>query len=300
VSKSKRRISSTQRDKIAIARAKALKAAGILSKQTKLHGGRYISRGVLNKVRQYEATADLGYKAYPVSKEIAKAAKERGFQVVAGTRVIGPKSSTFKKRLAEGQLTGVRPVKGGMMEEVILPHTIYDMRSLVEQLRDTGIDTLKLPGEQFAFKYHGAESYRAFMNSQQLLDYLQHYKSFRDVASAKPEDLQEEFDAFTVFRLHPNDVSKNLRGVTQRKADKKRRMKEAVERGEYLGQPRRGKTYAEKMEALHPLRANNLRKKSAARALAKRQEIMADPVKYAEYKAKAAARSKASRERKKK
>ena len=299
MAKNSRKPSAAQRDKSNIERAKILKKAGILSKQAKLHSGSYISKEVLRKVRQYQSSADLGYKAVKVSKATAQAAKERGYQVVAGNKIIGPATPTFRNRLKKGELTGVRPVKGGMMEEVILPHSVYDMRSLAEQL-ESGIDTLKMPNEQFAFKYHGNESYRAFMNSQQLLDYLRHYKGLSYMnGSQKPEDLQEEFEALTIFRMHPNDVTKNIRGPQRRVQDRKRERMQAIKDGTYVAKPHKGKSRAERLAAMHPMRQRKFLEREAARDRARRDAIAADPAKAKAYKEAAKARAKRSRDAKK-
>ena len=274
--KNKRRIASAQRDKIAIQVAKELKKAGILSKQANLHSGKYISRSVLAKVKEYRAAADLGYKAVTVSKATAKAAKERGYQVVQGNRIIGPATPQFRNRLKAGALTGVKPVRGGLMEEVTLPHTVMDMHSLVAQLED-GIDTLKLSDEYFAFKYKGAESYRAFPTTEALLEYLKHYKGiFSPNGSLKAEDLQEEFDALTIFRLHRHDIRANIRGPG-------RRPKTVSSR------PR--KSLGEKLANMHPDRAERIRKKMAAKSAAQRAARAADPVALEKYKEKARTRA---------
>lgn len=203
---------------------------------------------MLKKVREYEAVANLGYKAIPVSKEIARAAKERGYYVVASNKIIGPNAQTFKSRLKQGIITGVRPVKGGMMEEVSLPHTVMDMQSLVAQLQE-GIDTLKMPEEHFAFKYHGNESYRTFMGSRELIEYMMHYRGIFDHAgSLKAEDLQEEFAEFKIFRLHPSTIRQNIPGPTFRRKRAEQKRREAIARGEAV--PKRGKTWAERMEAM--------------------------------------------------
>lgn len=277
MSKNKRKISSAQRDRIAIEVAKELKKAGILSKQAKLHSGKYISRGVLAKVKEYRAAADLGYKAVTVSKATARAAKERGYQVVQGNKIIGPATPQFRNRLKAGALTGVKPVRGGLMEEVTLPHTVMDMHSLVAQLEE-GIDTLKLPDEYFAFKYKGAESYRAFPTTEQLLEYLKHYKGiFSPNGSLKAEDLQEEFDALTIFRLHRHDIRANIRGPGRRP------------KTPYTNRNR--KSLSEKLATMHPDRAERLRKKIAEKSAVARKARAADPVALEAYREKARARA---------
>ncbi len=298
MAKSKRKISSTQRDKYYIDRAKYLKKAGIISKRADLHSGRFISAGVLKKVREYEASAHLGYKAYAAPKSVVKAAKERGFVTVGGTKIVGPATPTFRRRIETGELTGVRPIKGGMMEEVVMPHTVYDMRSLVEQLKE-GIDTLKLPNEQFAIKYKGYESYRAFMNTQQLLDYLQHYRGFEQASSLKPEEMAEEFQNLSILRIHPADVRRLIRGPQRRKEDWKRDRMERIARGEYVGtKPRKSKSRMEKAAAMHPMNAKRYLEKMAAKDAAKRAS-MSDADRSA-YRERAKLRARKSRENAKK
>lgn len=298
MAKSKRKISSTQRDKYWINRAKELKKAGIISARANLHSGRYISAGVLKKAREYEASAHLGYKAYSAPKAIVKAARERGFITVGGTKIVGPKTPTFAKRVSSGELTGVRPIKGGMMEEVVMPHTVYDMRSLVEQLKE-GIDTLKLPSEQFAIKYKGYESYRAFMNTQQLLDYLQHYRGFEQASSLKPEEMAEEFQNLSILRIHPADVERLIRSPMQRKEDRKIDRMERIARGEYVGtKTRKSKSRLEKAALMRPWQAERYLAKMAAKDKAKREK-MSDADRAA-YKERARMRAKKSRDNAKK
>jgi hypothetical protein len=297
VAKYKRKPSAAQRDKTNILIAKILKEKGVISKQAKLHSGRYISKEVLRKVRQYENIARLDYTTVKVNKETAKAAKERGFEVVNGNRIVGPKSTKFRNRLMSGELTGVKPVKGGYMEEVILPHSIFDMRGLIEQLQE-GIDTLKLPNEQFAFKYRGNESYRSFMNSQQLLDYLLHYKGIETaINSNRAEDLQEEFDAITIFRLHPNEVGKLIPNQKQRNERSRKRRAEAIREGRLIV---KRKSYSDYLEKIGERRANMLREKEAERQRKFREALQADPKRLAEYRAKAVERSRKSKQSRKK
>lgn len=300
MAKNKRKISASQRDKLNIERAKILKKAGIISKRANLHSGAYISRGVLKKVRAYENLANLNYKAYTAPKSVVKAAQERGYQTIGGTKIVGPKTAQFRKRIATGVVAGLKPVKGGYMEEVILPHTVFDIRSLTEQL-EQGIDSLKLQNEYFAIKYKGNESYRAFPTTRLLLEHLRHYNGFQLAATMKPEELQEEFDALTIFRLHRNDETRLLRNVRQRKEDRKRERMEAIARGEYVGTPVRRKTIsrAEKAERMHPAMAKTYLARMARSDAKKRAKIEADPVKLQAYREAAKKRAKASRERKK-
>lgn len=252
--------------------AKILKERGIISKQAKLHGGHFISRGVLNKVREYENAARLGYKAVPVSRAVARAAQERGYQVVQGNRIIGPSTPQFRNRLKSGLLTGVKPVKGGYMEEVTLPHNVYDMRTLVEQLQ-SGIDTLKMPDEQFAFKYKGHESYRAFMNSEDMLEKLMQYKPI--IGALSGETLEDEFQNLVIFRLHRNDISRVMISEKARKAAARKRNPRKRKNSKLLD---RVAVAQVNRDAILAERAKN----KAARKL---DNIRNDPVRFEKYKA---------------
>jgi hypothetical protein len=168
-----------------------------------------------------------------------------------------------------------------------------DMYALVEQL-ETGIDTYKMPHEQFAFKFFGNESYRAFRDSADLLEYLKHYKSiFAPNGSLKAEDLQDEFDNLSIFRLHPNDISYNIRGRTVREKQKKERRA----RGESRGYQRR--SLSDKLNEMDENRAKRIRAKMAKRSQEQREKRAADPAKYEEYKAKARERAARSYDKRK-
>lgn len=294
MAKSKRKPSAAQRDKRNIEIARLLKKSGIISKQANLHSGAYISRDVLAKVKKYEDFARLNYGTVKVKNDVAKAAKERGYQVVQGNRIVGPKEAGFRNRLKKGEITGLKPVKGGYMEEIMLPHTVYDMQTLVEQL-EQGIDTYKLPGEQFAFKYKGAESYRAFRDTNDLLNYLSHYKGIRDLGSGvRPEDLQEEFDALTLFRLHPRAISLNIPSASKRRERRAEIRAEKIRNGEYVTR-RKTKSRFDMSER----ELKRARKKDKEREALRLEKRLQNPEALAKYREAAKNRAKASRERRK-
>lgn len=269
MAKSKRKPSAAQRDKSNIDLAKKLKASGIISKQAKLHSGSYISKEVLRKVRQFENIARLNYGAVKVKKEVAERAKLSGYVVIGGNKIVGPKTQEFKKRIKDNVETGIKPIKGGYMEEIKLPHSIYDLQTLIQNLGEGGLDSLKLKNEQFAFKYKGNESWRGFPNSKALLEYLLHYKNIDLALSSKPEDMQEEFDSLSIFRLHPNDTDRVIPGVKEReirsRANRKKR-----------NRPSRRDRLSDLQ--LHRVReADRLKKEKA------RERIANDPARYEKY-----------------
>lgn len=280
MAKNRRKPSSAQRDKSNIALAKKLKQSGIISKQAKLHSGAYISKEVLAKVRKYKDAANLNYGTVKVSKKKAEQLKERGYEIVQGNRVIGPKTNTFRARLKSDKITGVKPVKGGYMEEVFMPNTMYEIRSLIDTLKD-GIDSLKLPNEHFAFTYHGHESYRTFKDSNEMAEYLMRYQSI-DSAFDDPLKALEAFNGLAIFRLHPADTANVIPGATARR--KRANMNRSKNRPARQTRPR---------EELSILQQKRLRDREREKAARKRERIRKDPIAYENYKAK-------ERERKKK
>lgn len=223
MAKHRRKPSASQRSKFTIDVAKYLKQAGIISKKANLHSGRYVSRGVLAKVRKHITSARLGYRAVKVPVKVAQAAKERGFQTIGGNKIIGPNEPRFRNRLKKGLLTGVVPVKGGMIEEVDLPHSIMDMQTLVETLGN-GISDLKMPNEQFAFRYYGHHSLGVFRDSQHLLSRLQEYYSiFSQSGELRSQDMTEEFQNLVILRVHREDADTYFPGGPDRRPKPKRK-----------------------------------------------------------------------------
>jgi hypothetical protein len=286
MAKLKRRPSKSQRDKLAISTAKVLKQKGILSKQTKLHGGKYISPGVLRKVQEYQHAARPHYTAVKVSKPVAKAAKEQGYQVANG-RVLVPRDHEFIKRVKRGELAGVKPVKGGFMSEVMLPFDARNYDELLQLLRTENLDDLKLPQERFAFKVGGTEgspmgmSYRSFGNGAEIARYLEHYKPDVFITGLK------------FFRMHPEDERQFIIGRTAREKYRRAHRTPGDRREGSKGQ------YARRMERLertNPKKAEKIRKENAARSRALYEKQKTNP----EYMEKARKRALESYRRRKK
>ena len=282
MAKSKRKIYSTQRDKEAIEIAKILKRKGVLSKQTKLHGGKYISRAALSKVRKYWFAASDDYKVVEVSKETVKKAREQDYISFSGNKLLVPSDKRFIKRLKSGQLSGVRPIKGGTMQEVHIPFTGSNVQDLVWKLQNDDLDDLKLPDEQFAFTItdesgRGGMSLRAFPTATGMKDYLQYYR----------HDLPTS--AIKFFRLKTEDIPLLIKGPERRRKDRistqqDRRSKARV---------RKPWHYPENMPAN---RAKMFREAQNKRQQERRERLAKDPAKLQELRDKAKERSKKWRE----
>lgn len=260
MAKSKRKVSTKQRDPFAVQTAKILKRKGVLAKTTKLHGGKFVSRAVLKKVAEFKHVAHsthggkAAYTALKVPKEFAKRAREEGYQVVGGNRVIVPAEHDFIARVRRearkgptGGISGIRPVKGGHLSEVTLPFTPQNSAQLMDWLATGNLDDLKLEHEMFSFTFFGSTSKRAFLDAKQMRQYLEHYKQ------------DEVMKALKIFRLHPEDQEKFI--SYERVSVKRPREGRQDARGDY-----RRATYAEKMARMErnsPGKYNRIKREQA-------------------------------------
>lgn len=267
MAKNKRKPSAAQRDKYSIEIAKILKKKGILSKSAKLHGGRFISRGVLAKVKELQFVAKPDYRALTVPRSFAKRAKEEGYQVVQGNKIIVPKDHDFIKRIKSGMIGGVRPVKGGEMIEVTLPFTADNIQGLIGKLQRGDLEDLKLPNESLAFSFHGNMSRRSFPTMARMREYLEHYK----------QDTQMK--ALKFFRLNPSDEEYF---IYDREYREQRRKENAAKNTSQDRRGRGARTYSERMAFLDrvaPARAEKIRKANAEKYKKRMARLAADPAK---------------------
>lgn len=264
MSKRKRNISQAQRDKLAIETAKILKRKGILSKQTKLHGGKYISRSVLKKTIEYQSYAAPGYTALPVKKDVAKAAKAEGY-VVSNGRIIAPRDHDFIKRIKAGALSGVKPVPGGTMAEITIPFTARNMRELVDMIESGNLDALKLPSEMYAFSIGDNMSFRAFGSVREMRNKFLEYNPEINISAIK------------LFRMHPDDQADFIPSLRQRKLMYKQRQRspESIARSNQRRSER-----LERMARLFPARYELMMKAKREKSAKKYARVKADPAKY--------------------
>ena len=290
MSKRKAKVASTQRDKYAIEVAKYLKKAGILSKQANLHSGKYISKGVLKKARENEQAYRMGLRAHKAPKELVAKAKEKGFLTIAGTKIIGPATRSFPARIKEGLVTGVKAIKGGILEQVILASGPLNIQQTLNKI-SAGIDNLKAPNERFGFQIGrnigGSASgyYKGFKTTQDMLDFMQHYK-FWDASG----DNEGEVEALIVFKAHRDEIE-----ILQRNAEAQgyaeihrqyKVNKNAIQRmspsGRNEGSKRKVKSTAEKIQSMHPNVRERFYEKQLADWKAKREKRKAtNPEEYA-------------------
>ncbi len=263
-----------QRSKEVISIARDLKKKGIISKQAKLHGGKYISYNVLRKVNQFQHLQTHGnYRALKVTKDIARKAKEEGYQTIFGNRVIVPRDHDFIKRVKRGELSGIKPVRGGFMSEVTIPINAGNIQELISRLDKQTLDQLKLPGEVFAFSFHGHMSFRSFPDTKSFAQYLEHYKQ------------DEKIKALKLFRLHPEDEPHYINASREHR--KKTRAVRKRGRGE-------SHYRSQNIENLPQNRQNHLRAQWAKKAQRKRERLERDPNALEAYREAARGRAKSS------
>lgn len=270
MAKNKRKIGAAQRDKVAIKLAVILKKKGVLSKNTKLHGGKYISRGVLKKVQEMQHVAKPSYVALKVTKDIARTAKAEGYQVVQGNRIIVPKEHDFIKRVKAGMVSGLKPVKGGFMSEVQMTFDGENAAQLIDWLDKGNLEALKLEHEHFAFRLSGSEgsphgmSYRTFPTQKHLRDWLKYYNPSVSTTG------------FKLYRLHPEDALRFI--VSRDNRDKLRKSRgRQDDKGNYQGR----RTYAEKMRLLernNPAKFARMVEERKARDKERYAKQQSDPV----------------------
>jgi hypothetical protein len=279
-----RKVSASQRDKFSITIAKILKKKGVLSKQTKLHGGRYVSRSVLKKVREFQHVAKDDYKAVKVPRALAKKAREEGYQVV-GNRVIAPNDRNWIARLKKGVLSGLKPIKGGYMVEVTIPFTVDNVDGLIHRLQTTSMDDLKLEDELFAFSIgedkdnagdmRTTMSFKAFQTTDQMRDWLQHYNPELSMSALKfYRLLREDHDLFILGEQRRAKLKP--KNIIRKRSDER-------------------ESYINRLDRLNPTKADRLRKKWREKAAKKQEAITADPAKHEAAKARARERMRAKR-----
>lgn len=294
--KRKRKPSGLQINKTVIATAKKLKARGILSKNTKLHGGKFISRSVVKKTFEFQHAAALNYKAIKVPKAQAEKARSEGFAIVRGNYIVSPADRKSQNRIKAGDIAGVKPIKGGYIEAIVLPHSIFDIRTLYNSLATGELDKLKLDKEEFAFAFFEHFSYRTFKNTPELLKYLTHYKSIFDAAQdMRADTMGETFRNLQLFRVNSNSISEyNLDGKFRAERTAKRNKT-------YQDRRNQNESYHfKRLNKMHPDRAMREIKRMNAKAAIYRETLAADPAKLAEYNAKGRKRAKASYAKRKK
>lgn len=241
MAKSKRKVLNTQRDKTAIETAKYLKSIGALSKQAKLHGGKYVSRSVLKKTREFGYLRDANFTTIKAPKRIVQKAKEEGLLVI-NNRIVAPKGDQrFASRVRRGIPMGIAPVPGGHIERVVLPYS--DLWELMAAAEKGELDQYKLPGENFAFSLYGNQSYQPFRDSRHFYEYLKRYDGIfnQQTGEILAKYATDNFRGLEVFRMVPGSWSPP--GMTERRQAKRDRARQRAETQDRRYAERRAKKW---------------------------------------------------------
>lgn len=272
MAKSKRKPSNAQRDKSNVDAAKRLKAMGLLSKQTKLHSGKYISRGALKKVKALDWVVKNNYAAVPVSKDYAGKATGQGMTLARQGRkdfVIVPKSKSGieVKRAKAGIISGVVPVPGGQIYSVVLPYD--NMTDFTRAVERGDIEKFRSPQEEFAFNYFGFQSRRSFKGLADLREWLNRYDFMDWIGDADMgSELERSWAHFTLYRMLPGVWNPN--DFNQRRAAKKGKQRMYQQQQDRRIEGRRNKRIDEiSASAAERRREADRKRKAQARATLK-------------------------------
>lgn len=295
--KSNRKVPARQRSPEYIAGAKRLKSIGLLGPKTNLHSGKRISKYAAQQVEKYAEIIAGNYSSVKLPKAQIAEAKAKGF-VTKANRVIVPKEKVRTVKKSGVASMGVRPIPGGVMEVVTLPHDIMDMRRLANVLGEGGLNDMKQPDELFAFRFKGegihGVSYQPFLNTQSLLNYLYRYQSIFDQDGSLNEDYEDEnFDGFELLKLRRQDVGKFIKPKREREEQARKSRKRNI------------KTVQDRRKAVQQLRENwdadRLRRFNERKANRERERRASmTPEQKAEYNKKGLARALKSKARKSK
>jgi hypothetical protein len=175
-----------------------LKKLGVVSKRQDVRH-QEPTKYMRGKVRKFGDV--LRGEAIPVRapKAVRETYREKGLFATRGGFVIVPKDQEGQRsKIRRGLIENIFPLGRGEMREVILPYRVADMVGLVQALKsDPSLDGRKEPTEMFAFRLYGHNSRTAFVDSQELIDYIEtkYTHLFKGVSK------RDAFKHFTLVRF---------------------------------------------------------------------------------------------------
>lgn len=202
--KAARQAKSKQLNKKYRHEAAQLKRLGILSNRVNARSN--ISRSTKTKINKFRGVLEGREIAVKAPKEIRQKYTEKGVLEERGSFLIAPKQFKNQKgRIQRGLVQITRPLKVGQEEYVILPFNAADMPELVRRLKeDESLDGLKQWNEFFSFRLEGWNAHAAFINMEELGDYIEtrYQHLFKPDASQKAV----KFFTFQRFRTKHNRI----------------------------------------------------------------------------------------------
>jgi hypothetical protein len=261
-SRRKSHVYTTQRDKTVIALAKKAKATGMLSKNTKLHGGKYVSRGTLAKVRQLKDYIERDYHTVPVSKKMAEELRKEGLEVRGLRAVVAPGRAGRVQRadLKHGVITGVEDLSHKRRAKVkVTKPGVEEIRRMGE-----GPVTEKEGRTYYAFSVYGNPHEGLYTSRAQLEAQLRKYRPEQIEGIREYEFEEDEYDEYL------DDMKEE-----QQQADLERKKSKRVKKAEPEGagyryaarkkSERRAKSAAAKRAMMKPELLQTKRKAEAQR-----------------------------------
>lgn len=227
------------------------------------------------KVAKFAGVLTGDDKVYKVSKSEARKLRAAGQTVVNDKLILRAEPGTRRDYKA-GKIH-TKPLEKEGFERIEFP---VPYRNLAQWLRtarnDPALENLKRPGDRWAFRYFGNNSYDTYADLDAMLADLERYESTEEaIDDGDEEGMREVYRNVELFRVQ--------RGKWPR---------------HYKARARKRETAA-KMKARRPKAYKRTRERDRLRKQAARDKIKSNPKKHAAFKAKDAARKRRERARKK-
>lgn len=181
------------------------------------------------KVRDFETTLSGKVEPVKLPPKIAREYRLAGFQVTRNRVLMVPNVARRVRRTkalptasAGGYASDIYvPSEGTMIQKVYLPATVGNWDEFFKRLRRGDFEKLKRPQDVFAFTFYGGMSQKTFKNSEELADWLQHYKTIEDYPGLT-------WEHFIIYKVYPPGTWEELGGgLTYRVAHSRSRRRDA-------------------------------------------------------------------------
>lgn len=142
------------------------------------------------QVAKYSEVLSGRSKVYKVTKSDAKKYKKAGYKVVDDNLILQQKKGTRQKKKGRFIHT-IERVPGGEIITIMTPHSYADMlRDLPKIINDPEIQYYVKRGWQFSFKFFGNFAYDTFVNTDLMIEYMQHYEAIASHSRAAFRNLE--------------------------------------------------------------------------------------------------------------
>ena len=167
-----------------------LKKAGLVDKSLNVRSAKP-TPALTRKINKYKDVVSGDAKVYTVSKSQASKLKATGQTVVGNKLVLRAEPGTtaeYKKGLIH-----IKPIGDQGFERIVFPVPFKNLRQwLRDAKKDPSLQNLKLPGDRFAFRYFGNNSYDTFSDIDLLIEKLERYENTEESLEEGSEEAQRE------------------------------------------------------------------------------------------------------------